>query len=57
MLSSRFLALSSLYLFYAAGLVAAVPGNQFGGGDQSCEVRPLGAIHWSTLFAYSPFDR
>lgn len=57
MLSSRFLALSSLYLFYAAGLVAAVPGNQFGGGGQSCEVRPLGAIHWSTLFAYSPFDR
>lgn len=37
MLSSRFLALSFLYIFYATGLVAADPRNQFGGGNQNCE--------------------
>jgi len=37
MLSSRFLAVSFLYIFYAAGLVAADPHYQLGGGNQLCQ--------------------
>jgi hypothetical protein len=37
MLSSRFLALSFLYIFYAAGLAAADPRNPLGGDEQLCQ--------------------
>ena len=55
MISSRFLAVGFLYIFYTAGLVAADPNYQFGGGNQFCQVRlhlPL-----TTIFADLAFDR
>ena len=51
MLSSKFVVVSFLYIFYATGLAAA-GSNQLGGGNQLCQVRPR-ASPLDDVFAHS----
>lgn len=53
MLSSKFIVVSFLYLFYASSFVTAVPR----GGDQFCEVGPPMLLHLVIIFAHSVLDR